>query len=94
MLGCGRTRARTRLRPRRRPPPPVTEGDHAVPLGTIASAYPHRSSSVQLPVDVTVQYKYVKRSPTGVLTWESTPNRTLTVSQDPPGTDDRWNVTP
>ncbi|MFJ7152700.1 CBM20 domain-containing protein [Streptomyces sp. NPDC100445] len=66
----------------------------AVPLGTTASAYPHWSSSVQLPVGTTVQYKYIKRSPTGELTWESTPNRTLTVSAGTTGTDDRWNVLP
>ncbi len=41
-----------------------------------------------------MQYKYIKRSPTGTLTWESIPNRTLTVSQDAPGNDDRWNVSP
>ncbi|GGW59535.1 hypothetical protein GCM10010503_40900 [Streptomyces lucensis JCM 4490] len=66
----------------------------AVPLGTTASAYPHWSTSVQLPVGASVQYKYIKRSPTGTLTWESIPNRTLTVSQDAPGNDDRWNVSP
>ncbi|MES9520664.1 CBM20 domain-containing protein [Streptomyces capoamus] len=66
----------------------------AVPLGTTASAYPHWSAGVQLPVGATVQYKYLKRSPTGTVTWESTPNRTLTVSRDAPGNDDRWNVAP
>lgn len=66
----------------------------AVPLGTTASAYPHWSASVQLPVGATVQYKYLKRSPTGTVTWESTPNRTLTVSPNAPGNNDRWNVSP
>jgi hypothetical protein len=66
----------------------------AVPLGTTASSYPHWSASVQLPVGLTVRYKYIKRSPTGVLTWESIPNRGLTVSRDGPGNSDRWNVTP
>ncbi|MEW2298190.1 CBM20 domain-containing protein [Streptomyces sp. NPDC006743] len=66
----------------------------AVPLGTTPSAYPHWSTSVQLPVGVTVQYKYLKRSPAGTVTWESIPNRTLTVSRDTPGNDDRWNVSP
>ena len=66
----------------------------AVPLGTTASAYPHWAASVQLPVGTTVQYKYIKRSPTGTVTWESTSNRTLTVSPGAPGNDDRWNVSP
>ncbi|GGS66280.1 CBM20 domain-containing protein [Streptomyces cinerochromogenes] len=66
----------------------------AVPLGTTASAYPHWSTSVQLPAGLTVQYKYIKRSPTGVVTWESISNRTLTVSPDGPGNDDRWNIAP
>ncbi|MFJ9036828.1 carbohydrate-binding module family 20 domain-containing protein [Streptomyces sp. NPDC102406] len=64
----------------------------AVPLGTTAGTYPHWSTSIQLPAGATVQYKYIKRSPTGTLTWESIPNRTLTVSQGALGTDDRWNV--
>ncbi|MFH9657727.1 CBM20 domain-containing protein [Streptomyces sp. NPDC017248] len=64
----------------------------AVPLGTTASAYPQWSAGVRLPVGATVQYKYIKRSPTGAVTWESIPNRSLTVSPDVPGTDDRWNV--
>ncbi|MEV0125805.1 CBM20 domain-containing protein [Streptomyces sp. NPDC050703] len=66
----------------------------AVPLGTTASSYPRWSTSVRLPVGATVQYKYIKRSPTGTVTWESTPNRTLTVVQDSPGTYDSWNVNP
>ncbi|MFI9155551.1 CBM20 domain-containing protein [Streptomyces sp. NPDC053367] len=66
----------------------------AVPLGTTASSYPSWSAGVQLPVGATVQYKYLKRSPTGTVTWESTPNRTLTVSPDAPGNHDRWNVSP
>ncbi|AIR96195.1 CBM20 domain-containing protein [Streptomyces glaucescens] len=66
----------------------------AVPLGTTASAYPHWSAGVQLPVGAIVQYKYLKRSPTGAVTWESVPNRTLTVSPGAPGNDDRWNVSP
>ncbi|MGA4956204.1 CBM20 domain-containing protein [Streptomyces lavendulocolor] len=66
----------------------------AVPLGTTASSYPHWTTSVQLPVGLTVQYKYLKRSPSGVVTWESTPNRTLTVSRNGPVNDDRWNVAP
>ncbi|MET9451733.1 CBM20 domain-containing protein [Streptomyces cinerochromogenes] len=66
----------------------------AVPLGTTASAYPHWTTSIRLPAGLTVQYKYLKRSPTGVVTWENTPNRTLTVSPDGPGNDDRWNVAP
>ncbi|MEV4340535.1 CBM20 domain-containing protein [Streptomyces sp. NPDC049590] len=66
----------------------------AVPLGTTASAYPHWSASVRLPAGLTVQYKYIKRSPAGTVTWESIPNRTLTVSPDGPGNDDRWNVAP
>ncbi|MGW1598245.1 CBM20 domain-containing protein [Streptomyces sp. NPDC002343] len=66
----------------------------AVPLGTTASAYPHWSTGIRLPAGLTVQYKYIKRSPTGSVTWESIPNRTLTVSPDGPGNDDRWNVTP
>ncbi|MFG3009433.1 CBM20 domain-containing protein [Streptomyces cinerochromogenes] len=66
----------------------------AVPLGTTASAYPHWTTGIRLPVGLTVQYKYLKRSPTGVVTWENTPNRTLTVAPDGPGNDDRWNVTP
>ncbi|MEV5347580.1 CBM20 domain-containing protein [Streptomyces achromogenes] len=66
----------------------------AVPLGTTASAYPHWSTTLQLPAGLTVQYKYIKRSPTGIVTWESIPNRTLTVSPNTPGNDDRWNVAP
>ncbi|GHE97944.1 CBM20 domain-containing protein [Streptomyces fumanus] len=66
----------------------------AVPLGTTASSYPNWSTSVQLPVGTTVQYKYLKRSPTGTVTWESIPNRTLTVSPDAPGNYDIWNVSP
>ncbi|MFB0619737.1 carbohydrate-binding module family 20 domain-containing protein [Streptomyces sp. AGS-58] len=64
------------------------------PLGTTASACPHWSSTVQLPAGATVQYKYIKRSPTGTLTWESTPDRTLTGSPDVPGTDDHRNAVP
>ncbi|MFE6200677.1 CBM20 domain-containing protein [Streptomyces sp. NPDC057838] len=66
----------------------------AVPLGTTASSYPNWSAAVRLPVGATVQYKYLKRSPTGTVTWESTPNRTLTVSPDAPGNYDSWNVSP
>ncbi|CUW32209.1 MULTISPECIES: CBM20 domain-containing protein [Streptomyces] len=66
----------------------------AVPLGTTASSSPQWTGSVQLPVGITVQYKYIKRSPAGRVTWESTPNRTLTVSPDAPINDDRWNVIP
>jgi hypothetical protein len=66
----------------------------AVPLGTTASSYPNWSAGVRLPVGASVQYKYLKRSPTGTVTWESTPNRTLTVSPDAPGNYDRWNVSP
>jgi len=42
----------------------------------------------------TTQYKYIKRSPAGTVTWESIPNRTRTVAPDVPGNDDRWNVSP
>ncbi|MFI2644294.1 carbohydrate-binding module family 20 domain-containing protein [Streptomyces sp. NPDC018610] len=66
----------------------------AVPLGTTASSYPNWSADVRLPVGATVHYKYLKRSPAGTVTWESTPNRTLTVSPDAPGNHDSWNVSP
>ncbi|MEU9576986.1 CBM20 domain-containing protein [Streptomyces chilikensis] len=66
----------------------------AVPLGTTASSYPNWSAGVQLPVGATVQYKYLMRSRTGTVTWESIPNRTLTVSPDAPGNHDSWNVSP
>ncbi|MFF5757686.1 CBM20 domain-containing protein [Streptomyces longwoodensis] len=66
----------------------------AVPLGTTASSYPNWSAGVRLPVGATVEYKYLKRSPAGTITWESSANRTLTVSADAPGTDDSWNVVP
>jgi hypothetical protein len=66
----------------------------ALPLSTTASTYPHWSAGVQLPVGTTVEYKYIKRSPSGAVTWESIPNRTLTVSRYVPVHDDRWNVSP
>ncbi|MFD9126479.1 CBM20 domain-containing protein [Kitasatospora sp. NPDC059571] len=65
----------------------------AVPLATDSGSYPSWSAELHLPPGGQVQYKYLKRSPGGSVTWEDVPDRSVLVS--PGGTtalDDRWNT--
>ncbi|MFF4341328.1 carbohydrate-binding module family 20 domain-containing protein [Kitasatospora sp. NPDC001540] len=65
----------------------------AVALTTGAGSYPAWTATVHLSPGATVQYKYLKRSAAGVLTWEDGANRTLTVSPDGQvALDDQWGV--
>ncbi|MFG2825424.1 carbohydrate-binding module family 20 domain-containing protein [Kitasatospora sp. NPDC048365] len=64
----------------------------AVPLTTDARAYPTWSATVRITPGGSVQYKYLKRTAAGDLTWENTPNRSLTPPQGETALDDRWNV--
>ncbi|WP_449065938.1 carbohydrate-binding module family 20 domain-containing protein [Planomonospora algeriensis] len=48
----------------------------AVPLSS--ADYPRWRVAVALPGDTTVRYKYIKKSPSGAVIWESTPDRTFT----------------
>ncbi|WP_030461968.1 CBM20 domain-containing protein [Kitasatospora sp. NRRL B-11411] len=65
----------------------------AVPLQTTAQTYPTWKGYFQIIQGTTAEYKFLIRSSTGAVTWESIPNRSVT---DAPGTispiDERWNV--
>ncbi|WP_033216324.1 carbohydrate-binding module family 20 domain-containing protein [Kitasatospora phosalacinea] len=65
----------------------------AVPLHTTAQTYPAWSGYIQIIEGSTAQYKFLIRSSTGAVTWESVPNRTVTHSTTVPvAINDRWNV--
>ncbi|MGL5857637.1 MAG: carbohydrate-binding module family 20 domain-containing protein [Angustibacter sp.] len=44
-----------------------------------SASYPVWRGTVNLPAGSTVEYKYLKRTATGAVTWESDPNRTVVV---------------
>ncbi|MFJ5228871.1 CBM20 domain-containing protein [Kitasatospora sp. NPDC088391] len=65
----------------------------AVPLHTTAQAYPVWSGYFQIIEGSTAEYKFLIRSSSGAVTWESVPNRSVTHSTTAPtAVDDRWNV--
>ncbi|WP_354637846.1 CBM20 domain-containing protein [Kitasatospora camelliae] len=67
--------------------------ERAVPLSTSPGSYPRWSAEVALPPGGQIQYKYLRRSPSGAIVWESVPDRSAYLS--PTGAitlDDRWNV--
>lgn len=65
----------------------------AVPLTTTAATYPSWTGYIQIIEGSTAQYKFLIRSSTGAVTWESIPNRTVTDSTTTiTSINDRWNV--
>ncbi|GAA3128204.1 hypothetical protein GCM10010466_18660 [Planomonospora alba] len=54
--------------------------------------HPRWRAAVALPGDTVVQYKYIKKHPSGAVTWESTPNRAfVTPSAGAAARDDVWD---
>ncbi|MFF4341692.1 carbohydrate-binding module family 20 domain-containing protein [Kitasatospora sp. NPDC001540] len=65
----------------------------AVPLHTTAQTHPSWTGYVQVIQGTTAQYKFLIRSSTGAVTWESVPNRSVTASTTTiTAINDRWNV--
>ncbi|ROO88814.1 alpha-amylase [Actinocorallia herbida] len=64
--------------------------DDAVKLS--ASGYPVWTGSVALPANGTVEYKFLKKTAAGSVTWESNPNRTVTTTTAAVTVHNSWNV--
>ncbi|GAB3280296.1 carbohydrate-binding module family 20 domain-containing protein [Actinocorallia lasiicapitis] len=62
---------------------------NAIPLSS--SAYPVWSKLIALPKSTPFEYKYIKKDPSGAVTWESGANRTYTTGTNPTHTlTDSW----
>ncbi len=53
---------------------------HAVALDS--STYPNWTASVAIPAGTALEYKYIRKDAAGTVTWESRPNRLVTVPAD------------
>ncbi|QRV78353.1 alpha-amylase [Ceratobasidium sp. AG-Ba] len=51
--------------------------ENAIPMSP--EAYPTWAAELSIPAGVTFEYKYIKKTPSGEVTWESGPNRIYTV---------------
>lgn len=60
----------------------------AVPMS--AAAYPVWESTVDLPADSTVEYKYIKKNPDGSVTWETGANNSIRTGTTPMVRHDTW----
>ncbi|KAG8902233.1 hypothetical protein FRB99_004719 [Tulasnella sp. 403] len=61
----------------------------AIPLSS--ASYPVWAATVSLPPKTTFQYKYIRKSSSGAITWESDPNRSyMTPASGSGSTSDSW----
>ena len=64
--------------------------DDAVALSS--SGYPYWNGTVNVPAGTTVEYKYIKKTAAGTVTWESTPNRSFASGTTASTLNNTWNV--
>ncbi|MDX6739268.1 carbohydrate-binding module family 20 domain-containing protein [Actinocorallia sp. A-T 12471] len=57
-----------------------------------ASGYPVWTGSAALPANTTVEYKFIKKTAGGTVTWESNPNRTVATGTSAVTVNNSWNL--
>ncbi|MFF7471724.1 carbohydrate-binding module family 20 domain-containing protein [Streptomyces sp. NPDC008092] len=57
-----------------------------------SSGYPIWSGAVNVPINTSFQFKYIKKDSSGNVTWESNANRTATTTTSAVSLDNSWNV--
>lgn len=86
---------------------PTTSGQNVYVIGSIpalgdwdtskavklsSSAYPTWSGEVNVPVNTSFEYKYLKKDSSGNVTWESNPNRPATTTTSAVNLNNSWNL--
>ncbi|WP_304523616.1 carbohydrate-binding module family 20 domain-containing protein [Actinocorallia sp. API 0066] len=57
-----------------------------------AAGYPVWTGSVALPANTAIEYKFIKKTAGGTVTWESNPNRTYTTGTSGTTLSNSWNL--
>ncbi|GAA0942776.1 carbohydrate-binding module family 20 domain-containing protein [Actinocorallia libanotica] len=64
--------------------------DESVPLSS--SGYPYWNGTVNVPAGTQIEYKYIKKTAAGTVTWESNPNRVFASGTAANTLNNSWNV--
>jgi alpha-amylase len=72
--------------------PELGNWDPAKALALSADRYPTWSTTVKLLAGTRTEYKYLKKDPSGNVTWESTPNRSVTTGSTAVTCNNTWNT--